>query len=118
MRNKNGGRRVASLVRQYGEPLFKSVFDVFGTYTWGKLEGKTNPKALATVTMFGDDFKDCKSKLNHQTDGAFFKPVEIIDLNPAYSRAYEDREAALKAVTKALVERLSAKPEPEVEAVS
>jgi hypothetical protein len=111
-KQKQHSRRIASLVKQYGEPMFKSVFDVYGVNANGN--GKVNPDAHVQITMFGVDFKDCKSKLNDETDGAFFKPAEIIDLNPAYSRAYEDHQNALKAVEKAFVDKLRS----EVEVVS
>lgn len=65
--------------------MFKVTFDVFGTYTHGKLAGKVNPKASVLMTFFGDDFKHCKGKLNSQTDGAFYKVYDVVNLTPELS---------------------------------
>jgi hypothetical protein len=97
MRNSKNGRRIPSLVRQFGEPLFKSVFDVWGTNSHGNLNLDLGH---ATLTYYGDDFKDCKRKLEEQTDGVFFKPKEIVDLNPEYSRAFEAIQQAHKEFAK------------------
>lgn len=57
------------------------TFDVYGVYTQGNLAGKVNPKAHATIEFVGSSFKDCKSKLERQTDGAFFKVRDVINLD-------------------------------------
>ncbi len=69
-----------ALVRQYGEPLVRVVFEVFGA-----------PTAIgwATMTYHGVDFKDCKGKLNHETDGVVYKVKDVTDLNPAYTAAHD-----------------------------
>lgn len=44
--------------------------DVFGTYSHGKLAGKTNPKSFVTLTIFGDSVKQALGKINRESGGA------------------------------------------------
>lgn len=102
-----------NLRRIHGDPLFRVVFDVWGTYTHGKKKGQTDPKAHATVTLNGESYKDCKTKLlvgKQEYDAEakkkvliggcndiLYKPAEVVDLNPSYSRAFEELQAKFKS---------------------
>lgn len=62
--------------------MLKVIFQVWGTYTHGKLAGRVNPKSLVEMTFYGQEVRDAVSKLGAQTDGAFYKikSVENIEL--------------------------------------
>jgi hypothetical protein len=53
--------------------MIRTTFDAFGNYLHGRLAGKVNPKSVASVVLHGKDFDECKSKMNNQSDGAFYK---------------------------------------------
>jgi hypothetical protein len=113
----NGKQKIVSKIdqnlrRKYGDPSFRVTFDIWGTYTHGAKKGQTDPKAHATVTLNGESYKDCKNKLvvgkKEYSDEAkkqvltggcndiLYKPKEVIDLNPEYSRAFEELQAQMK----------------------
>lgn len=117
LNNKNAQAKVldklaGNLRRIHGDPSFRVTFDVWGTYTHGKKKGQTDPKAHAVVTLYGENYKDCKNKLvvgkKEYDDEAkkqvliggcndiLYKPAEVVDLNPTYSRAFEELQAKMK----------------------
>lgn len=58
-----------------------TTFVVFGVYTHGALAGKVNPRASCEMSIWGESFKDCKSKLVNQTDGAFYQVKQVQDFS-------------------------------------
>lgn len=86
---------VKALVRLHGEPLFKVVFDVWGT----KTDKNVNPHT--EMTYYGEDFKHCKAKLAGDTGGAIYKVKEVVDLNPEYSIAHTEWVSKLQQAQKA-----------------
>jgi hypothetical protein len=56
------------------------TFDVFGTYTHGKLLGKVNPRESVRLSMIRKNMKQAKGAVVHMTDGAFYKIVSVDNL--------------------------------------
>lgn len=67
----------------------KVTFDVFGVYTHGHLAGKTNPKSVVSVSMWGRDVGHACGKLTSQTNGATFK---ITGVEEAHGRSLGARQ--------------------------
>lgn len=69
--------------------MFKVTANVFGAYTFGKLEGQTNPKQVIGLTMYGDSAKAAMGKINKAANGAFFTVEKVEDLRPPHIIALE-----------------------------
>lgn len=66
--------------------MFKIIAKVYGVYTHGRMQGKTNPKSVVTVTVHGETAKDALKNLTKTADGAFYRVVSFLENGVAIER--------------------------------
>lgn len=68
--------------------MFKIIYRVWGTYTFGKLKGQTNPKAHVDVIMYtrgghdgGVNMKEVKGHIRKEIGDCLYQFTDIVRLH-------------------------------------